>query len=183
MQIAQQKKQQNIAEYIIYMYQIEDILRAFRFDIEEVMEHYVRPQLPDASFENQYRGWYEDLIRQMKMQRIEQSGHLNELKEIIIELSYLHNTLINMTKDVKYQEVFERAVQPIEDFQAKSNLKDKNHIEVAFHGMYMKLLLKLQKKEISAESEEAFDAMRMMLAYLSRGYHKMKSGDLDFLQN
>jgi hypothetical protein len=47
----------------------------------------------------------------------------------------------------------------------------------------MKLLLKLQKKEISPETEEAFDAMRVMLAYLSRGYHKMKSGDLDFLQN
>jgi hypothetical protein len=47
----------------------------------------------------------------------------------------------------------------------------------------MKLLLRLQKKEISAETEEAFDSMRIMLAYLSRGYHKMKSGDLDFLKN
>lgn len=183
MQIAQQKKQQNIAEYIIYMYQVEDIIRAFKLDIDAIMEHYVLPQLPDRSFEKQYREWYEDLIRQMKIQRIEQSGHLNELKEIIIELSYLHNTLLNMTKDVKYQGVFDRALPAIEDFKAKSNLKDKNHIEIAFHGMYMKLLLKLQKKEISAETEEAFDAMRMMLAYLGRAYHKMKSGDLDFLQN
>jgi hypothetical protein len=46
----------------------------------------------------------------------------------------------------------------------------------------MKLLLKLQKKEISPESEEAFDSMRMLLAYLSKSYHKMKSGDVDFLK-
>lgn len=183
MQIANQKKQQNIAEYIIYMYQIEDIIRAFNFDLEAIMENFVLPQLPDRSFEKQYREWYSDLIRQMKVQRIEKSGHLTELKEIIIELSYLHNTLLNMTKDEKYQGVFDRALQPIEDFKEKSDLKDKNHIEVAFHGMYMKLLLKLQKKEISAETEEAFDHMRIMLAYLGRGYHKMKSGDLDFLKN
>ena len=47
----------------------------------------------------------------------------------------------------------------------------------------MKLLLKIQKKDISPASEEAFDTMRMMLAYLSRAYVKMKEGDLDFLNN
>jgi len=52
-----------------------------------------------------------------------------------------------------------------------------------FGAMYMKLLLRLQKKEISAETEEAFDAMRIQLAYLSQAYHKMKRGDLDFLKN
>lgn len=183
MLISEQKKQQNIAEYIIYMYQIEDIIRAFDMDIEKIMEHYVRPQLPDTSFEKQYQEWYEGLIRQMKAQRITEKGHLAELREIIMELSYLHNTLLNMTKDPKYIGVIDRAMPAIDEFKTHSNLKDKNHIEVAFHGMYMKLLLKLQKKEISAETEEAFDQMRMMLAYLGRAYHKMKSGDLDFLQN
>jgi hypothetical protein len=47
----------------------------------------------------------------------------------------------------------------------------------------MKLLLKLQKKEISAETEEAFDSMRVMLAYLARTYHQMKSGELNFFNN
>lgn len=183
MLIAQQKKDQNIAEYIVYMYQIEDIIRAFKLDVENIMDHFVLPQLPDRSFENQYRNWYEDLIKQMKVQKIEDKGHLAELNEIIVELSYLHQTLLNMAKDDKYIGIFERALPFIEDFKSRSNLKDKNHIEISFHAMYMKLLMKLQKKEISAETEEAFDAMRMLLAYLGRAYHKMKSGDLDFLQN
>lgn len=183
MLIAHQKKDQNIAEYIVYMYQIEDIIRAFKLDLDAVMNNFVLPQLPDKSFENQHRDWYKGLIQQMKAQKIEEKGHLVELNEIIVELSYLHTTLLNMTKDKKYQEVFDRALQPLEDFKSRSNLKEKNHIEIAFHAMYMKLLMKLQKKEISAETEDAFDSMRMMLAYLSRAYHKMKSGDLDFLQN
>ena len=180
---AEKRKQENIAEYIIYMYQIEDLIRACNFDLELIMESVVRPQLPDDSFIGQYRSWYDSLIRDMKIQRIEKVGHLMDLREILMEISYLHNTLLNVTQDGKYLELFERALPVIEEFKDKSNLKDKNHIEIAFHAMYMKLLLRLQKKEISSETEEAFDAMRMMLAYLSKAYHKMKSGDLDFLKN
>jgi hypothetical protein len=47
----------------------------------------------------------------------------------------------------------------------------------------MKLLMRLQKKEISAETEEAFDAMRILLAYLSRSYHQMKNGDGQYWNN
>lgn len=183
MLIAQQKKNENIAEYILYMYQVEDIIRAFKFDIDAILANYVQPQLPDSSFLNQYNTWYTSLIQQMKSQKIEQTGHLVDTQEIMIELSYLHNTLLNTTKDEKYIALFDVATKYIDELKAKSNLKDKNQVEIAFHGMYMKLLLKLQKKEISPETEEAFDSMRILLAYLSRGYHKMKAGDLDFLQN
>ena len=55
MLVAQQKQKENIAEYIIYMYQIEDIIRAYNFDVEAILDNYVRPQLPDASLIEQYR--------------------------------------------------------------------------------------------------------------------------------
>ena len=58
-----------------------------------------------------------------------------------------------------------------------------NHLEVCFHALYMKLLLKLQKKEISQETEEAFDAMRILLAYLTRSYHQMKGGEGQYWNN
>lgn len=181
MLIAQQKLQENIAEYILYMYQIEDVIRAYNLDIEAVLENYVRPQLPDESFMSQYRQWYQGLINEMKAQNIEKVGHVASLNEIMVELSYLHTTMLSM--DQKYQGVVDAAKAYIEEFKAKSNLKEKNEVEVTLNAMYMKLLLRLQKKEISAESEEAFDAMRMMLAYLSRAYHRMKAGDMDFLKN
>ena len=101
----------------------------------------------------------------------------------MIEISYLHSTLLNIVNDEKYKTLFETALPNIEDFKQKSNLKDKNHIEIAFHALYMKLLLRIQKKEISAESEEAFDTMRILLAYLARAYHKMKTGSIDFINN
>lgn len=182
MLIAQQKLRENIAEYVLYMFQIEDVVRACNLDIELLMDSYVIPQLPDPSLENDYRKWYSDIIRQMKLQRLEKTGHMHELREILVELSYLHTTMLNLTNN-PYKQIFEKALPLINEFKEKSNLKDKNEVEVCFTGLYMKLLLKLQKKEISEATEEAFEAMRSVLANLAKAYHKMKSGDLDFLKN
>ncbi len=183
MLIAKQKRKENIAEYVLYMYQIEDVIRAFNFDVDRIIDDYVRPQLPDSSFIGPYTEWYKNLVQQMTSQKIEKTGHLHEIKEVLVELSYLHNTLLNITNDEKYKGLYERSIEFIEEFKDRSNLKDKNHIELAFHALYMKLLLKLKGQEISAETEEAFDSMRALLAYLSRAYHNMQSGSLDFIKN
>ena len=183
MLIAQQKLEENIAEYILYMYQIEDVIRAYNFDLEAILNNYVRPQLPDESFMPQYRAWYNGLIQDMKDQLKTKTGHLLDLNEILVELSFLHNTLRAQAGDGKYIGLVDAAKPFITEFKEKSNLKDKNDVELLFGAMYMKLLLRLQKKEISPETEEAFDAMRIMLAYLAKAYHQMKRGDLDFLKN
>ena len=41
MLVAQQKLKENIAEYILYMYQIEDVIRAYQFDLDSILENYV----------------------------------------------------------------------------------------------------------------------------------------------
>lgn len=181
--IAQQKKKENIAEYVLYMFQVEDLIRAYDLNLDLIMEKYILPQLPDQSFAGQYREWYQGLIRNMIFQRIEKQGHLSEIIDVFVELSYLHNSLIGVTKDQKYITLFETALPFIDEFKEKSNLKDKNEIEIAFNALYMKLLLRLQKKEISAESEEAFDNMRILLAYLSKAYHQMKNTDFNYNLN
>lgn len=183
MLIARQKKEENIAEYMLYMYQIEDVIRAYRFDLDRIMAEFVQPQLPDTSFLEQYRQWYDGLIREMQSEKITETGHLLQLREILVELSYLHNSLLNVVNDEKYRTLYEAANQHIEDFREHSNLKDRNQIEICFQALYMKLLLRLQKKEISAETETSFDAMRVLLAYLSRAYHQMKSGDGQYWNN
>ncbi len=183
MLISKQKQQENIAEYIIYMYQIEDVIRAYNFDLDKIIENYVAPTLPDQSFINQYKSWYSGLISDMQSQRKQKTGHLVELNEILLELAYLHNMLLTQANDEKYQALTDTAQPLLEEFKSKSNLKDKNNIEVMLQAMYMKLLLKLQKKEISDETEQAFDSMRAQLAYLTRAYHQMKRGELNFFNN
>jgi hypothetical protein len=183
MLISQQKKQENIAEYLIYMYQIEDIIRAFQFDVDQIIEVFVKPSLPDASFLNQYRDWYEVLVKQMMLQRCEKEGHIESLREIVMELIYLHNTLATITNDEKYKNLVELSKPFLDEFKERSNMSQRHDVEVLLHAMYMKLQLKVRKQEISPETEEAMDKMRIQLAYLSREYHRMKSGTWSFNPN
>lgn len=43
MYISQQLKQQNIAEYLLYMWQIEDLIRANQFDMAKIKERIIDP--------------------------------------------------------------------------------------------------------------------------------------------
>jgi hypothetical protein len=119
----------------------------------------------------------------MKAQRLEQQGPLADIQDVVIELSYLHNTLLTVYNDEKYKTLNEQGATTIDEFKSKSNLKNKNNIEILLHAMYMKLLMRLKKQEISSETEEAFDTMGIQLAYLVKAYHQMKNGTLSYLQN
>lgn len=176
MLIARQKLNENIAEYLVYIYQIEDIIRAFNFDVDQIIEVFVKPNLPDNSFINQYRAWYNELIHQMKEQGCQKEGHIESVREIIMELIYLHNTLLTITNDEKYKNLSEVSTEYLNEFKQKSNMLSRHDVEVLIHAMYMKFQLKVRKQAISPETEEAMDKLRVQLAYLSREYHRMKNG-------
>ena len=181
--ILEQKKQTNIAEYVILMYQIEDMVRAYKFDISLIEKQIIAPQAPSQSIHNEMKNWYLGLIKEMKSRGLENKGHAYELNEVMAELVYLHMTLHDAVKDIKYTTLFNSAKEHIEAFRKKSDLGEIHPVEVCFQALYMKLLMKLQKKEISAATEEAFDAMRILVAYIGKAYHQMKSGDMSMFES
>lgn len=180
--IAQEKKQNNIAEYVIYMYQLEDMVRAYQFNIDKIHQQIIKPQVKSESFENEAIKWYKEIIDEMKQRGLETKGHLHRIDEVMTELIYLHNTLKDVVKDQKYLDLLTAANENIAAFEKKSDLKSSHLVEVCFQALYMKLLLKLQKKEVGAESEAAFDTMRIILAYLTKAYHQMKAGDMSMFE-
>ena len=68
MRVAQQKLRENIAEYLLYMFQIEHVIRSFNFNLDAIIDVFVQPTLVDDSFLNQYKTWYSELIVQMQKQ-------------------------------------------------------------------------------------------------------------------
>ncbi|MBM3424921.1 MAG: DUF4924 family protein [Bacteroidetes bacterium] len=176
MLIAQQKQKENIVEYLLYMYQIEDLVRSLHCDFPTIQSKLIPSVLPNPSYRLAYEGWYaqicEELLRTGKQQR----GHLYELEEIFTELALLHRTLLEVLKDEKYTALAEQAQKSIEEYAHKSSLLNAHPVEICLHAMYMKLQLKLRKQSISDETEKAMDPLRALLAYLSREYKNMKSG-------
>lgn len=183
MLIARRTKETNIAEHVIYMFQIEDLIRANNFDLETIIHTLIEPQLKDQALIAEYRDWYAGLIKQMKSERIAEKGHLSDLNEILMELLLLHNTLLNIMHQAKYLELFERALPALKDFQKKSNAGNLNLVEVGFNALYSKLILKLKGQAFSQATDEAFTQISEMLGYLALYYKKMRNGELNFANN
>ena len=183
MLIAKRTKENNIAEHVVYMFQVEDLIRANQLDIDTIVNTIIEPQIEDESLKLQYIEWYEGLIKQMKREGIERKGHLSEINEILMELLMLHNTLLNILNDKAYKQRFEKALPALKDFQQKSNAGDLNIIEVGFNAMYSKMLLKLKGQKFTAATEDAFGEISQLLGYLAIYYKKMKKGELNFANN
>ncbi|HAA00151.1 MAG TPA: hypothetical protein DEP18_06300 [Flavobacteriales bacterium] len=183
MRAGEEKLKKNIAEYILYIWQMEDLVRSFQFDANVIRQSILSPQIEDEKELELEMEWFNELIRKMKNQQLVQKGHLNELNEIIQELFYLHNTLLNVAKDQAYVALNDAAAEAMEEFRFKSKLNDMNTVELCLNGLYLKLLMRLSKQEITSATETAFDSFRKLIAYLTIQYHKMKNGDLQFNYN
>ncbi len=181
MNILQKKSSENIAEYLILMFQIEDIIRILKFDKSSISDFLVGKDT--NSIKSTDFSFYEKIINQMKSEGLEKKGHLSELNEIIVELIYLHNTLLTIMESADYKKIASECANDIAEFRLKTDLSDSHDIEVLLHAMYMKLQLNIRNHEITKETSEAMDRMRLQLAYLSEEYKKMKSGNWNFIKN
>jgi len=183
MLVAQKTKESNIAEHVIYMFQIEDLIRANKFNLEDIFHTIIVPQVSEETMVEQYKDWYKGLVKQMKIEGIEKQGHLADVNEIIMELLMLHNTLLNVLNDKGYKERFEKALPVIKDYQSKSNSGSINVIEVGFNALYSKMMYKLKGQKFTQSTEEAFTQISQLLGYLAIYYKKMRNGELNFANN
>jgi hypothetical protein len=181
--IAKKTKSDNIAEHILYMFQIEDLIRANNLDVDTIYNSLLEPQIKDEKLLAEYKAWYVELIKRLKIEGIVKKGHLTELQELLMELLMLHDTLINVLKNKKYLQSFEAALPALKEFQQKSNDSNLNLIEVGFNALYGKIILNLQGKPVTEASEQGFKTISNLLAYLAAYYKKMKNGELDSTKN
>ena len=75
MLIAREKKKNNIAEYILYMWQLEDMLRALKLDMEQVDRYLVAGFQADERTSKEIHDRYDNLIAIMQKEKVEDNGH------------------------------------------------------------------------------------------------------------
>ncbi len=180
MLIARQKKQENIAEYVVYMYQIEDMMRACNMDIEIVKKNIISQYQQPQPIIDEITYWYDNIIALMRNQKIEQKGHLQEILNVVADLNDLHLQLLRSPLHPDYKSAYQDAAPVIGQSIAITKTNGASEIEVCFEMMYMILLLRLQKKEISTDTSFAISKISHMLAILSDKYKKNEDEGLDF---
>jgi len=177
--IAKEKKQANIAEYILYIWQLEDILRAYNLDINKIENNIIKGFDVDDKTYNEIKAWYSSLIEMMKEEKIVEKGHLIFIKNTINDLYQLHLALIQSPQHFDYLQKYENAEVLLNEFKTKSP-NAKNQIELCFTALYGKIILLLQKKKISEETNAAFSKISELISLLAIKYHQIEKGEIDF---
>lgn len=179
MLVAKQKRKENIAEYILYMYQVEDLIRAFKLDMNLIEAKLVASYKTDDSTKNEIRQWYENLVVMIEKERIQEKGHLQFLSNLVKDLNEFHLRLIQTEKDKVYVPMFQAVAGLINELKQK-NKAARNDVQVAIDGIYGYLLLKIQNKDITSETEEAVKRLSQWLSHLSKNYKDFETGDFEF---
>lgn len=176
---ASAKKRENIAEYLLYMWQIEDLIRANNLDIDRIQASIIDQykDLTDAQLK-EMREWYESLIDMMRREDVVKSGHLQLNKNVIIALDDLHRRLLDDPKFAAYSAQFYHTLPIIVELRAKAGENKAGEIETCFNALYGILMLRLQKKEISEETLQAAAQISKFLALLSHYYKQDFNNEL-----
>ncbi len=175
--IAHQKKQENIAEYLLYMWQIEDLIRAYELDIDRIQEAIIDRFDQPEEVKMQIREWYESLIDMMRREDVADKGHLQLNKNVIIDLTDLHLRMIESGKEPFYVTSYYKTLPYIVELRAKSGENKSGEIETCFSALYGLLMMRLKGQSVTEQTMQAFKQITVFLGMLSDRYKQEKAGE------
>ena len=177
MYIARKKKKENIAEYILYMWQIEDIIRGFNFDIERIKTELIPQYHETEERSNDICQWYSELIDMMTIEGVKEKGHIQIVQNALIDLTDIHLRLLSDTDQIVYNSLFYKTLPYILELKNKNS--EGNEIEISLNALYGLMMLRIQKKEISEGTKKALDQISTFISTLSKLYQQEKLGIIE----
>lgn len=179
MLIAKQKRKENIAEYILYLYQVEDLVRAFKLDMDLIRQRLVASYKTDDVTKEEITEWYRNLVMMMEKEGKSKKGHLQFLLNLVTDLNDFHLKLMETGEDAVYRHSFTAASTAIAELKQK-NPEARGDVDLGISAVYGFLLLKMQQKEISAATTEAIRQISTWLGALSKIYRDFENGEFSF---
>ena len=178
--ISQQLRKKSIAEYVLYMWQVEDLIRAYGCSLSRIKNEYVS-QFSDYTDEQRSElvDWYGDLIRMINQEGKREKGHLQINQIVVQDVSDLHAQLLQSSKFPFYNAEYYKVLPFIVELRNRGS-KDGGEIETCLNALYGTMMLRLQKKPISPETAHAVKEITTFIGMLSDYYIKDRTEGLEF---
>lgn len=178
MYISQELRKRNIAEYLLYMWQVEDIIRAYGCSLARIRREYIdRFDYTDEQKE-EMADWYGNLVRMMNSEGCRENGHLQINKIVIQQLSELNAELLASSNFPFYNSEYYKVLPFIVELRKRGADKEENEIETCFNALYGVMMLRLQNKPVSPDTEHAIKEITTFIGMLNDYYMKDKQGEL-----
>lgn len=169
--VAQQKRRESIVEYLLYMWQVEDLIRANQLDMKRIEATIVDRYQVDAEQRQAFYDWWDNLVAMMQSEHKEQSGHLQVVRGLMNDVYNYHLYLLTQPTELPYQNAFQTAWPDLSVLMTKIPDGDKlHHVELALTAMYDYFLLKLQGRLVLADTTNAVMRIGRFMAMLSTKY-------------
>lgn len=180
MYISEQLKKKNQAEYLLYLWQIEDQIRACDLDLSLIDQRVIAGYKLSEEQLIPLRQWYEERIEMMRAEGVVEKGHISIHNNVLINMIDLHKELIDSNKFPFYSGAYFKALPFIVELRAKSEAQARNvtEVETCFEFLYGIMLLRLQKKELSKETTIALQPITNFISLLANYRDKEMKGEL-----
>lgn len=180
--VAKELRKKSIAEYLLYMWQIEDIIRVYGCSLPVIRREYISKFDYSEEQRSEETDWFANLIRMMNEEGKREYGHLQINEVLLQDVIDLHNRLLQSTKFPFYNAAYYKALPFIVELRNKGD-KDVNEIETCLDALYGIMMLRLQKKEITPETANAIKEITTLVGLLSDYYIKDRTEGLKFEDN
>lgn len=179
MYISQELRKKSIAEYILYMWQVEDIIRAYGCSLARISREYISKFDYTDEQKEEMADWYGNLIRMMNAEGKREKGHLQINTIIVQDLADLNAQLLQSTKFPFYNAEYYKVLPFIVELRNKGG-REAGEIETCLNALYGTMMLRLQNKKISPDTEHAIKEISTFIGMLSDYYIKDKKEGLEF---
>ena len=170
--IAQKLRKQNITAYVLYMFQVEDTIRAYALDSTRLECEYLTRFNYEGQQLKQAVEWYSNLCRMMREEGVTESGHPQVVRNTLMLLADRHQELLEDAKQPFYNAAYYKALPYIVELRARGVDKEKNEMEVCLDALYGVTLLRMQQKDVSAQTLQAIRPIAHLMELLSQLYDK-----------
>ena len=197
--VAKELRKKSISEYLLYMWQVEDIIRAFGCSLPAIEKNYISKFDYTDEQKEEETDWYGNLVRMMNAEGKREQGHLQINQVVMDDLVDLHKRLLDSNRYPFYSAEYYKVLPFIVEIRSKNKRaeakikeegsteaplieanENESEIETCFDVLYGIMLLRLQKKPITAPTEHAVKALTTFIGMLSDYYQQDKEGKLKF---
>lgn len=178
--ISQAKRRENIAEYLLYMWQVEDTIRAFGCSLSRIRREYVQQFDYTDEQKEEETDWFGNLITMMNQEGCREQGHLQINRVTLQMLADLHAQLLQSPKFPFYNAAYYKVLPFIVELRNHGADKQENEVETCMNALYGVMMLRLQKKEITPNTAHAVKEISTFIGMLSDYYKKDKEEGLKF---
>lgn len=182
MLIALQKRRENIAEYILYLWQVEDLLRAMQFSPEAIYATLVaKTEGTDEQQKENIFNWYMQIVELLQKEGKSEKGHIDHTLHLIADLHNLHLQLMKLPVGEHYRQTYAPLAAELPRLRTLLDNDDMSDTELCFRSLYAALLYRIKGCGEQAIAD-TLAVVSPAIGELAALYGKVERGELDLFE-